>query len=513
MTLVTEALVLAAVGGVTTLLALFLQQYIHFRRLELAIPGPASLPLLGNTLDFVNVTPDTALKTIRRLVGGRSELTRFSLMNHLVVFVNDAEAIDCVARRPEFQTKARFVYHLLDDPRSLLQLGGAEWRARRKALEPGFHKKVLDSYMDIFHGEAKGFADSLAVGEPVDVAGPLREATSRNFLRTSGRPDLEGDVKPFVDFFQTFLFAVNRRAFNPLLWSKRLFEMTPLGRNVAKMREALHDLIREGLAAKHAEVKQPGGKGRQSGRARKTLTDILADLHDKGEILEDDVVDDLKTFFGANVETTVATVSWALKLLSMHPEVQERLFAEVTAVLGDRDVTVEDLPKMKYLDCVIKETMRMFPPLPFVGRQCVRETALCGHVLPANSSVMLNILAVHWDPRHWPEPHVFEPGRFLPEHSRGRPRGAHIPFSVGSRNCIGGKYAMMVVATLLAATVRAHRVLPVGDHEDVQSLVDNMAFDLTSRLVGGIKVVFQPRGSDSGGPAGRARRAARAIGA
>ncbi|XP_034234675.1 probable cytochrome P450 4ac3 [Thrips palmi] len=499
MVLVTDVLVLAALGGVATLLALFLQKYWHFRKLELAIPGPPSLPLLGNTMDFVNATPDTVLKTVRRLtggIGGQHKLSRFSLMNHLVVFVNTAEGVECLVRHPDFKSKAQFAYHLLDNRLSLLQLVGAEWRARRKALELGFNKNVLNSFMETFNEEAKGFVDRVVTGMPVDVTEPLREAISRNFLQTSMSTNMEQEARPYMDFLEQFLRTSNQRAFNPLLWSDRLFYMTPSGKKVLKMKTGVHALISRGLAQKKKEARCRDSEHRD--RARRVLADILLDLHDRGDISEDVVIDEVKTFFSATVETTVSTLSSALKVLSMYPEVQERVFSEVDAVLGDRDVTTEDLPRMKYLDCVVKEVLRMFPALPLVGRQSPRETELCGHVIPAYSTVILNLQGVHFDPRHWRDPHVFDPDRFLPENSQGRHRCAFVPFSIGSRNCIGGKYAMMVATTFLAVVVRAYRVLPVRDHEDIQSLLDNLAFDLASRLVGGTRVVFQPRGRGSG---------------
>lgn len=149
--------------------------------------------------------------------------------------------------------------------------------------------------------------------------------------------------------------------------------------------------------------------------------------------------------------------------------------------------------RFTYMDCFIKECMRMFPPFPAIGRECCKDTTLFGHTIPAGSSVGILILYVHRDPKHWPNPDVFDPDRFLSENSKGRHPCAYIPFSTGPRNCIGGKYALMNIATFLAVTLRAYKLLPTEDHKDLQSLTDNMTFDLSSRLVGGTRVRFQRR--------------------
>ncbi|XP_034232849.1 probable cytochrome P450 4aa1 [Thrips palmi] len=490
MGLVTELLVVAVVA---TLVARFLLQYLRFRKMELAIPGPPSLPLLGNAVDFLTATPDSAMRTVLRLIGDRRGLCRFSIMNHLLVAVSSPDDIQHLVRRAEFNDKSHFFYDFLDNPRGLLQLRGADAKLRRRLLEPGFNKNVLNRFVGIFVDGAKGFVSRVAVDEAVDVLQPLRHAAARNFLRTAISADIsqtEAEVMPVVDFFEEFHRSVNQRSVNPLLWSDGLFRLTPFGRKMARMRRSIETLLRKCIAMKRKEVEALRGSKHAQQR---TIADILLDLHDRAEIPEQDFLDEIKTFFGANVETTVSALSWALKVLSILPRVQERVHAEVVAVLGDRDVTAEDLPQLKYLERVVKEVLRMFPPIPFTARQCHRRTRLCGHTVPAHSTVILNIHGAHFDPEHWREPRRFEPDRFLPENSQGRHHCAFIPFSVGARNCIGGLYAMMALTAFLATTVRAFRVLPADGHRDLQSLADNMAFDLTSRLVGGTRVRFQPR--------------------
>ena len=100
-------------------------------------------------------------------------------------------------------------------------------------------------------------------------------------------------------------------------------------------------------------------------------------------------------------------------------------------------MTVFDFKKLEYLECVLKETLRMYPSVPFIGRDCRTETILNGLIFPASTQISIHIFDIMRDPRHFPEPNVFKPERFLPETANRRHPFAFVPFSAGSRNCIG----------------------------------------------------------------------------
>lgn len=503
MTLATEVMVLASVAGVAVLLVRVLQKYLHFRRLELAIPGPPSLPLVGNGLEFANMNPDDVMPKLLRLIAGRRAMTRFSIFCNLFVVIQDPAEIEELTRRKEFNDKSVFVYSLLHviARRGLIQLGGNDWRDHRRWLAPGFNKNVLDRFVEVFSEEAQSFVDRMVVDKEVDVIQSLRLAAMRNFLRTSmssDTSDFEPVVMKIVEFVEEFLRSINRRSFNPLLWSDVLFTMTPLGKEIRRMRQVIDDTTRTFIDKKRTELK--AGNSTDFEQARKTLVDILMDdSANSKQMPEQDIMDEFKTFLGANVETTVSALSMMLKVLSILPEVQQQAHAELDAVFrgSDRPITFEDLPELKYIERVVKECLRMFPPIPFTGRQCYAETKLCGHTIPAGTAIGINIFGAHRDPQHWDNPDSFDPDRFLPERCKDRHPCAYIPFSTGLRNCIGGRYAMYNLTTFVATTLRTYRLLPADDHKDVQSLTDNMSFDITAKLVGGVRVKFQRRREQS----------------
>ncbi|XP_052127121.1 cytochrome P450 4V2-like, partial [Frankliniella occidentalis] len=148
--------------------------------------------------------------------------------------------------------------------------------------------------------------------------------------------------------------------------------------------------------------------------------------------------------------------------------------------------------RLEYTERVIKETLRLFPPVPLTGRQVHRDTELASYKVPAGTTLLLNLFGAHRDPAHWPDPLAFDPDRFLAERSRGRHPCAFLPFSGGARNCMGLQYAMMNMKTFLATVLRELRVERADDpYTDIHQLP--LYADLSLRIVGGARVVFARR--------------------
>lgn len=161
----------------------------------------------------------------------------------------------------------------------------------------------------------------------------------------------------------------------------------------------------------------------------------------------------LMTMLAAHHTTGVA-ISWTLYLLARHPDAAGRVTAELDEILGDRAVPdYGDLKQLTYLDAVVKEAMRLYPPGPYGAREATEDLRLGDYTVPAGTTIFYPFWAVHMNPEYWPDPQRFDPGRFTPEASAGRPRLAYIPFGIGPRSCEGAALAMveaeLVLATLL----------------------------------------------------------------
>ncbi|PNF15722.1 Cytochrome P450 6k1 [Cryptotermes secundus] len=154
-------------------------------------------------------------------------------------------------------------------------------------------------------------------------------------------------------------------------------------------------------------------------------------------------------FFIAGFETSSNTMAFCLYELARHPDMQERVRTEIDAVLQKHggEITYEAITEMEYLDKVFCETLRMYPPVPAVTRECTKTIKLPGTDVTVEKGVhvLLPILALHRDPKYYPDPERFDPERFSEEERKKRPQFSYIPFGEGPRLCIGMRFAMMQV--------------------------------------------------------------------
>ena len=158
--------------------------------------------------------------------------------------------------------------------------------------------------------------------------------------------------------------------------------------------------------------------------------------------------------FAAGHETTANAMAWTCFELQRHPEVMTKLRTEVDEVLSGRTPTADDLPHLVYTRMVIEEVLRLYPPVFITNRQSLGEDWVCGYHIPAGALVTLSPYAVQRDPRFWDNPLEFEPDRFNPERSAGRPRFAYLPFGGGPRQCIGKDFALYEAVVVLAMTAQ-----------------------------------------------------------
>ena len=183
-----------------------------------------------------------------------------------------------------------------------------------------------------------------------------------------------------------------------------------------------------------------------------------------GGMTDRQVRDEAITIFLAGHETTANALTWTWYLLSQNPAAEEKLHAEIDAVLGGRLPTTDDVPQLKYTEMVMAESMRLFPPAWAIGRMAVEDYTVGGYVVPKGALMLLSPYAMHHDARFYPDPERFDPERWTPEAREARPPYSYFPFGGGQRRCIGEGFAWMEGILLIATIAQHWRMRLVPNH-------------------------------------------------
>jgi cytochrome P450 len=196
---------------------------------------------------------------------------------------------------------------------------------------------------------------------------------------------------------------------------------------------------------------------RASGQERNDLLSLLLEAADPetGQRMSDrELADNVLTFMTAGHETTALALTWTFYLLSLHPEVEERVRAEVDAVVGAGEIASEHVKALPYTSQVIQESMRLYPPAPLVVREPIQPTSIGPLRLNPGTAVYIPIYAVHRHHRLWEAPATFDPDRFEPAQIRARHRYSYLPFGAGPRVCIGMSFALTEAVVILATILQ-----------------------------------------------------------
>jgi cytochrome P450 len=196
------------------------------------------------------------------------------------------------------------------------------------------------------------------------------------------------------------------------------------------------------------------------------LSMLLATRDEDGSALTDqDICDEALTLIFAGHDTSANTLTWAWHLLTENPEVQEALHQEVQRVVGERELTPEDLPKLPLVEQVIQETLRLYPVVWIGDRVPERDIELGGYAIPKGTGIIFSMYVTQRDERFFPDPERFDPARFSPARIGSIPDGAYLPFGAGVHQCIGNAFALMEARIILAAMVQRFAISAIPGHE------------------------------------------------
>uniref|UniRef100_A0A8R1HR30 CYtochrome P450 family n=1 Tax=Caenorhabditis japonica TaxID=281687 RepID=A0A8R1HR30_CAEJA len=366
-----------------------------------------------------------------------------------------------------------FAYQMLEPwlGVSILTSGKDKWRPKRKLLTPTFHYDILKDFLPIFNEQAKILVQKMSTygkDDEIDILAIITLCTldiicETSMGRTVGAQTEENNE--YVWAVHTINELISKRTNNPLIWTKSVYNLTQDGKTHEKCLKILHGFTKKVITERKQALEVAGYKM----EGRLAFLDLLLDMVQSGQMDEKDVQAEVDTLMFEGHDTTSAGLTWALHLIGNHPHVQRKIQAELDEVLGDdEDVTTEHLSRFKYLECVLKESLRIRPSVPIIMRELSVDQVIGGITIPKGVCLLINQFLVHRDPTQWKDPEVFDPDRFLPENSIGRKPFAFIPFSAGSRNCIGQRFALIEEKVILAQILRHFDVTAIEPMHEIR---------------------------------------------
>lgn len=340
--------------------------------------------------------------------------------------------------------------------KGLLTSNGEYWLKQRRLIQPGFHPEKIRALYGIIEKTVDNFINAFPEGEQIDVY-PLMntlafEIVINTLFNVKVPVEIRGELSRFITETQDFVIKDIRQP-HKRWWFRVSGEVRRNLRKSERAREIIRDIIRA---------------RKSSGQKFDDLLDMLLDARyeDTGlPMQESQVIDEILVLLIAGHETTANALSWTLYLLATHPEALRKLRV---ATVG---LSVADSVKNEYLNAVINESMRLYPPAWISDRIAVNDDAYRQYTFPKNTIIILFYYGLHRDPKYWENPTSFRPERFLRDKDdREKPR-AYYPFGAGPRLCIGNNFAMAEMTIFLRAMVQTFDLLPTAVVPQMKPLV------------------------------------------
>ncbi|XP_046861686.1 cytochrome P450 4V2-like isoform X2 [Xenia sp. Carnegie-2017] len=366
---------------------------------------------------------------------------------------------------------------------------GEKWKYRRRLLTPTFHFKILNDFLSIHQKHATKLVDLLQerVGKKeFNIVPYLSLCVLDIICETSMGIDIHaqfGQNSEYISSVFSICELIQERQKSPWLWPDFIYNLLYQGKLTKKYLDILHNftnrVIDNRIEKRHEEkhsVSETTQYVTDSKRHILAFLDLLLEQYDEGNITREGISEEVDTFMFEGHDTTAASLQWVIHLIAIHPEVQQRLHKEVddffASVSDGGDISPDQLKNLIYVECAIKEALRLFPSVPLLGREVTHDCKLGEYDIPKGCNVFVAPMALHLHPNVWKDPLIFNPDRFLPGRNHGRNPFAYVPFSAGPRNCIGQKFALMEEKIVVAAILRHFKIFSTQKTQGIRKSPD-----------------------------------------
>jgi cytochrome P450 len=461
---------------------------VHSRSVRALPPGPQGYPLIG-VLPKLLRDPLETFTSAARQYGGVVRLGTYRPGGH-VILISHPDPLKYVLqeRHRAYERAADRFVRLIGY--SLPTLTGESWLERRRLLQPVFHTKYLIQFASAMTDKATVMTEQwqgpASRGEVLDIAVEMSKLTRDIIVRILFGLDLAIDSDETIALERSLTIAMTHVSLLNFLNPLPQWVPTPGNRAFEQALQTFNRVVYRIIDER-----------RQNPVGQRDLMTLLLDARDQetGKGMTDQQLrDEVLTMFVAGHETTANTLAWTWYLLSLHPEVERRLHAEVDEVLGGCPPTMDDLPRLIYTRMVMMESMRLYPAgwLDTRSLQADEEDEIDGYTITRKSLIFYSPYVTHRLPELWENPDAFDPERFAPERVTKLPQFTYIPFGAGPRQCIGKNLAEMEAHLILATVAQHYRLqLVPGTRVGLEPAT-------TLRPRNGLPMIIRSRGKNGG---------------
>ena len=335
----------------------------------------------------------------------------------------------------------------------LLTNEGQPWLRQRRIIQPAFHRQHISGYADTMTAYVVEFMQAWNDGDTRDIHQDMMRLTLKVVAKLLFDLEVDEESEKIAHSLNTLIGqgAGGRVIFPPFLRYLPVPAMKQVRRAARQLDTIAYRII---------------GERRANGHMNGDLLSLLMQARDEdgSGMTDQQLRDEAVTFLLAGHETTALSLSWALYLVSMHAEAEQKLHEELRQVLGGRVPNFSDMPRLRYSERIIKEAIRLYPPGWAVARTALRNCEVGGYQLRRGDNVVISQWCMHRDARFFVDPLKFDPDRWSPERAQSVPKYAYFPFGAGPRGCVGQSFATMEAILLLATISQQFRFSVVPDH-------------------------------------------------
>lgn len=408
------------------------------------LPNPAGpgISSAAANIGRFRANPPRFLESMRQQYG---DVVYFRMGHIRFYLLSDSDLIQevLINRAGEFHKDAliRELSQLVG--RGLLTSEGDFWRRQRKMAAPAMRKKRIASYADTMVDRTRALVDAFADDEVRVVNDDMMALGLQIVVKTLFNVDVSADAESVGVAMDGAMHNFQKLAQTWWRFVPRWVPASP-GRKFRQTTKSLDAIVQSFIDTRRENFVEGDD----------LLYMLMSARDEDGKAMsEQQLRDEVITMFLAGHETTALALTYALYALTRNPDTLRKVRAELDEVLDGRPATAAEFGRLRYLNAVVQETLRLYPPAWVIGREALNDVMLGDYMIPRGSQVLVSPYAQHRDPRWWSSPEQFLPERWM-EEAADRPRFAYMPFGGGPRTCIGNHFALMEIALVLATLLQ-----------------------------------------------------------